>query len=163
MEFRVFVSYSTLDLAHVELLRLQLSNTPLKLFIAEHSVAPSESLSEKIKSAISSCDLFIVVWSKNAKESGWVSQEIGQAIAQKKCILPLVLDEEHPPSGFVSNLKYIPVFENLPLALEKAKEIAINAYNEKLKITQQLQQKKKDSDAMVVVGLGALFLWAMSK
>lgn len=159
MDFNIFVSYSTLDLAHVELLSAQLANTPLKLFIAEHSVSPGDLLSLKIKNAITSCDLFVVIWSKNAKESGWVSQEIGQAIAHQKSILPLVLDEEHPPTGFVSDLKYIPVYENIPLALEKAKGIAMNSYQNKALLAQQLQQKK-ESDNMVGLGVAALLLWA---
>ena len=123
MDFKVFVSYSTKDLDHVEALRAQLANTPLKLFVAEHSVIPGEDLSSKIKSSISTCDLFVLVWSKNAKESGWVSQEIGQASAFNKQILPLVLDEEHAPEGFVSNLKYIQAYKSISEALSEAKNI----------------------------------------
>jgi len=158
MEFRIFVSYSTLDLAQVELLRSQLSNTPINLFIAEHSVTPGENLSEKIKDGISGCDLFVVVWSKNAKESGWVSQEIGQALALSKPILPLVLDKEHPPSGFVSNVKYIPMFEDVPQALYKAEEIITRGYTKKHERL-QAEKKRKESDDMAKLGIAAFLLW----
>lgn len=158
MEFRIFVSYSTLDLTQVELLRSQLSNTPIDLFIAEHSVTAGANLSETIKSSISCCDLFVVVWSKNAKESGWVSQEIGQALALQKPILPLVLDKEHPPSGFVSNIKYIPMYEGVPQALHKAEEIIMRAYENKHE-RMQAERKRKESDDMAKLGVAAFLLW----
>ena len=166
MDFKIFVSYSSKDLEHVELLKAQLLNTPVQLFIAEHSVIPGESLSTKIQQAISACDLFVVIWSKNAKESDWVSQELGQAIARKKSILPLVLDEEHPPAGFVSDLKYIQMYKNVPDALVEAKQIALDAYHKKLVLTQQQQlqqQKQKESEQLVMLGIGAFVLWAGSR
>ena len=162
MDFKIFVSYSTKDLEHVELLKAQLLNTPVQLFIAEHSVIPGESLSTKIQQAISACDLFVVIWSKNAKESDWVSQELGQAIARQKSILPLVLDEEHSPTGFVSDLKYIQMYKNVPDALVEAKQIALDAYHKKSVLAQQ-QQKQKESEQLVMLGIGAFVLWAAAR
>ena len=164
MDFKVFVSYSTKDLDHVEALRAQLANTPLKLFVAEHSVIPGEDLSSKIKSSISTCDLFVLVWSKNAKESGWVSQEIGQASAFNKQILPLVLDEEHAPEGFVSNLKYIQAYKSISEALSEAKNILLDAYNKKstLVLQQQQQQQQKESN-IFGFGAAALALWLLAR
>jgi TIR domain len=162
MEFKIFVSYSTKDLEHVELLKAQLLNTPLQLFIAEHSVAAGESLSGKIQNAIATCDLFVVIWSKNAKDSDWVSQELGQAIAGRKPVLPLVLDQEHAPAGFVSDLKYIPMYKNVSDALVEARQIALDAYQKKSALVQQ-QQKQKESDQLAMFGIGALLLWAATR
>lgn len=162
MDFKVFVSYSTKDLDHVEALRAQLANTPLKLFVAEHSVIPGEDLSSKIKASISSCDLFVLVWSKNAKESGWVSQEIGQASAFNKQILPLVLDEEHAPEGFVSNLKYIQAYKSISDALSEAKNILLDAYNKKSTLVLQQQQQQKESN-MFGFAAAAFALWLVAR
>lgn len=162
MDFKVFVSYSTKDLDHVEALRAQLANTPLKLFVAEHSVIPGEDLSSKIKASISGCDLFVLVWSKNAKESGWVSQEIGQASAFNKQILPLVLDEEHAPEGFVSNLKYIQAYKSISEALSEAKNILLDAYNKKSTLVLQQQQQQKESN-MFGFAAAAFALWLVAR
>jgi hypothetical protein len=162
MDFKIFVSYSTKDLKQVELLKEQLANTPVQLFIAENSVAPGESLSGKIQYAISTCDLFLLIWSKNAKKSDWVSQELGQAIALRKPVLPLVLDQERPPTGFVSDIKYIQMHNNVPDALVEAKQIALDAYNKKYALVQQ-QQKQKDSDQLAMIGIGAVLFWAFTR
>ena len=93
MIFKIFVSYSTHDLKQVELLKNQLKGTSIEIFVAEHSISPSQELAPTISRSISDCDLFVVLWSKNAQDSEWVSQEIGKAHALNKTILPLVLNK----------------------------------------------------------------------
>ena len=158
MDFNVFVSYSTKDLDHVEALRSQVADTPLKLFVAEHSVVPGEDLTQMIKASISNCDLFVFVWSKNAKESGWVSQEIGHASALNKKILPLVLDQEHIPEGFVSNLKYLPAYKSISDALSEARDILVDAYEKKKQFEMQ-QRQQIESNNKFGLGVAAFLLW----
>lgn len=154
MKFNVFISYSTKNLQEVEHLRSILTNTPIEVFIAEHSVAPGEELASPISEAIKKCDLFIVLWSKSAKASDWVSQEIGIASGLNKKILPLVLEKDLNLPGFISNLKYLPLYENLQHGLAEAKKIAEKEYSKKVK-----SKKEKDS-TLAILGLGALLLWA---
>lgn len=162
MRYKIFVSYSTHDIDQVELLRQQLNGTPIDVFVAEHSVKPSEDLGEKISQAIEECDLFVVLWSKNAQDSGWVSQEIGRAGALKKTILPLVLTEGLALPGFISNIKYIPVYEDPDNATLQAREIIVNSYNKKVHALAE-EKKKKDNDGLALLGIGAFLLWAFSK
>ncbi|PWK52818.1 toll/interleukin-1 receptor domain-containing protein [Pleionea mediterranea] len=159
MSFNIFVSYSTDDISEVEKLKLQLEGTPIKLFIAEYSISPGENLTGKIIRAIKECDLFVVLWSKRAESSGWVSQEIGHANALSKHILPLVLSKEAPPPGFIKNLKYLPVHQDPERALNKAREIIMAAYDRK----QKLLQEQKERDSLALLGLGAFLLWAFNK
>ncbi|TXT26400.1 MAG: TIR protein [Gallionellaceae bacterium] len=159
MNFKIFISYSTHDLDQVNLLRQQLANTPVTIFVAEHSVLPSQELPKEISKAIQDCDLFVVLWSENARDSDWVSQEIGRASALQKTILPLVLTEGLKLPGFIGNLKYIPVFSEPNLALSQAREIAISEYNKKA--TQQKEQEQKTT--LFLMGVGALFLWAINQ
>lgn len=165
MSFNIFVSYSTKDLPQVELLRQQLQGTPISVFVAEHSVQPSEELAPKISSAISECDLFVLLWSPNAKDSDWVPQEIGRATALKKSILPLVLTENITLPGFLQGLKYLAIYANPTESLAKAREIILDAYNTKTKHELQLreQKEKKDKDALALMGIGAFLLWVFGK
>ena len=164
MQFKIFVSYSTHDIEQVELLRQQLNGTPIEIFVAEHSVQPSEDLGEKISKAIEECDLFVVLWSKNAQDSDWVSQEIGRAGAMKKTIFPLVLTEGVALPGFISNLKYLPVYRDPEGAVVKTREIIVNSYNRKARALAQIEEKKqKDKEALALMGIGAFVLWAFSK
>lgn len=164
MEFNVFISYSTQDLQQVKALEKQLSNTPINVFVAEHSILPSEELTSEISGAIKACDLFIVLWSKNAKDSDWVSQEIGKATALNKKILPLVLDQDLSLPGFVSGLKYLSVAKDPENSLCEATRIALIEYNKKLSGIENLKAKKqKEKETLLKMGLGALFLWAISQ
>lgn len=161
MNFNVFVSYSTHDLDHVDLLKQQLANTPISIFIAEHSVKPGNELTSVISKAIQECDLFILLWSSNAKDSDWVSQEIGRADALGKRILPLMLTEGLSLPGFINGLKWLPVFSNPKFALEQAHAIVIEEYQRKMDAV--YQQKEQEKSKLALLGLGALMLWAFSQ
>lgn len=164
MQFKIFISYSTHDLPQVELLKQQLNETSIEVFVAEHSVQPSENLGQVISNAISDCDLFVVLWSNNAQGSDWVSQEIGRASALNKTILPLILHEDISLPGFISNLKYLPVYKAPEKSLSEARDIIVEKYNKKLFALKQVEaQKQKDKEALFVMGVGAFLLWASSK
>ena len=160
---KVFVSYSTKDLADVEALKASLSGSPIEIFIAENSVKPSESLANEIKSAIKACDLFVVVWSNNAKNSDWVSQEVGQAVALDKKILPIVLEGTMGLPGFMSDLKYLAAEGNRKEAIAQACELIGEHYERLEKQKLEAQKKKSDNDAKFWLGAGALALWLFSK
>ena len=104
------------------------------------------------------------MWSSNAEASNWVSQEIGHAKALTKNILPLVLHEGIKPPGFISNLKYLPVYEGTGKALQQARGIIVNSYNRKADELAELEAKKqKEKDNLFLLGAGAFLLWAFSK
>lgn len=155
----VFVSYSTLDLENVETLQQSLKGTGVQVFVAEHSVKPSEGLSTRISSAIANCDIFVLLWSQNAKASEWVSQEIGQAHSQGKRILPLVLTDGLQLPGFISGLKYIPAYKDPQGSMEQAQKIIL----EQLRLKQAALEKKKQNDSLALIGIGGFLLWAFSQ
>lgn len=161
MAFRVFVSYSSHDLEHVEQLQRQLTNSPIEVFVAENSVAPSQELASTIAKAIEHCDLFILVWSKNARESDWVSQEVGRADALKKTILPLILTEGMKLPGFIQNLKYLSVHKEPEKALAQARQIVVGAYEEKVRL--ESAQAEAEKQKLALLAIGALLFWAFSK
>lgn len=157
--FKVFVSYSTHDLKNVAELQQSLSGTGVEVFVAQHSVIPGEHLPASISAAISACDLFVLLWSDNAKGSEWVSQEIGRAHALKKRMLPLILTKGLSLPGFIKELKYLPVYENPSVAIEEARSIVLEGFQAKLAV---LEQQKKN-EGLALLGIGALILWAMSQ
>ena len=85
--------------------------------------------------------------------------EIGKAHSSGKRILPLVLTEGLHLPGFISGLKYIPVYKNLEDAMTKAKRIILD----QLQIKQAALEKKKQNDTLVLIGIGAFLLWAFSQ
>lgn len=166
--FKVFVSYSTFDLQNVAELKRALAGTGVQVFVAEHSVLPSQALAPTISRAIAACDLFVLIWSKNAKASEWVSQEIGKAHSLRKKILPLVLTEGMALPGFISGLKYVPVFKDPAKGIVSARNVMLRLFQVKQAalFAQQAAEKQKkqgEKENMALLGIGALFLWAVSQ
>lgn len=160
--FKVFVSYSTHDLKNVTELQQSLVGTGIEVFVAEHSVAPSEQLSEKISTAIAACDLFVLLWSANAKASDWVPQEIGKAHSLHKTILPLILDEGLNLPGFINGLKYIPVHQNPQVAMAHVQRIVLEKFRAKQDAI-RLQEKEKEQNALNLLVLGGVILWLFNQ
>jgi hypothetical protein len=101
MAYKVFVSYSTKDIPNVDALRQFLQFPEVECFVSEYAVAPGAPIATITKGAILGCDLFVLLWSKNAMASEWVSQEIGIAHGNHKPILPFVLEQGLALPGFI--------------------------------------------------------------
>lgn len=127
--------------------------------MAEHSVTAGEPLSEKISLAISACDLFVLLWSANAKASDWVPQEIGKAHSLQKTILPLVLEDGLVLPGFISGLKYLPVFRDPQAAIAQAQDFVLKQFQAKQAATCQKEQE----NARNLLVLGGLVLWLFNQ
>jgi len=152
MAYKVFVSYSTNDFPIVDHVQSLLASPEVDVFVADYSVSPSEPLGETILQALRSCDLFILLWSRNSKASEWVSQEIGVAIDQNKTILPIVLEDGLKLPGFISNLKYLPAYR-------KPEESYLWLKQNILSHAQKQQQTK----TLVIFGLAVAFLWLINQ
>lgn len=113
MAYNVFISYSSKNLPIVDWLRSTLAQPGVtEVFAAEYSVVPSQALNDEIIQAIRACDLFVLLWSHDARASDYVPQEIGIAVGCNKTILPVVMEDNVPVPGFITNLKYLPAHKN---------------------------------------------------
>ena len=113
MAYKVFISYSTKNIHIAEWAIRSLSRPGvIEVFVAEYSIQPALFLEERILAAIKRCDLFILLWSQEARQSDWVPQEIGVATGEDKPIVPIVLEANAPVPGFISGVKYLRAFEN---------------------------------------------------
>ncbi len=152
MAFKVFISYSTKDLPIINHVKSILEGSSIEVFIAEYSIKPGEALPVKIKTAIQSCDLFLLMWSNNSRESEWVSQEIGIATSGSKNIIPVVLEPNLHLPGFISHLKYLPVHKNPEVAMSWLRD---NLF--------QKAAEKERNDGLLWLGLGAAVVWLASR
>jgi len=109
MALKVFISYSTKDFLTVNFVQSLLASAPVEVFVAEYDVLPGTPLSPAIIAAIKQCDLFLLLWSVNSKDSEWVPQEIGIAASDNKQIIPVVLQSGLALPGFIRDLKYLDV------------------------------------------------------
>ena len=152
MPYKVFISYSTKDIEKLNHVRNTLQESAIEVFAAEYNLDPGESLSETIIAAIRNCDIFILLWSTNSKESEWVPQEIGIAKSSNRKILPIVLEPDIALPGFISNLKYLNAHSDPEKALEWLRS----------NIFKKAEEKQKN-DGLFWLGLGSAILWLISK
>lgn len=152
MTYKVFISYSTKDLETVNRIKSMLQHSSIAVFVAEYSVKPGEPLPEKIIQAIKDCNLFILLWSSNSKESDWVPQEIGIAKSSDKAILPVVLEPNLALPGFIANLKYLNAYQEPEISLEW---LQVNVFKK--------AEEKVKTDGLVWLGLGVVVLWLSSR
>jgi len=93
-DYKVFVSHSNSpsDAALVRACKEAMSTCGLTGYFAEEDAQPGFKLWDKIAREIISSDAFLVLWTKDAAESGDVREEIGVAVGSKKLdfIVPLV-------------------------------------------------------------------------
>jgi len=145
------VSYSTEDLLLVERVQRVLADASIQVFVAEHSVQPGDSLAARITTAIESCDLFILLWSRGSKESAWVQQEVGMALGRKKPVLPILLTQGLELPGFLSGIKYLRAHQEVEGVLAWLKQ---NVY--------ERAQAKQRTEGLAWLGIGAAVLLILS-
>jgi hypothetical protein len=152
MAFSVFVSYSTRDLQTANALKSHIEHVGASAFIAEYSLAPGSPLSPDILQAIKNCDLFLLLWSSNAKTSEWVPQEIGAAKASGKAIMPVVLHAGLSLPGFINDLKYLPLYKDTQTAVDWLRGHIFSKV-----------EAKKQSDALVALGVSAAIIFILTR
>lgn len=152
MALRIFISYSTKDLSVVDFVQSILVGSPVEVFVAEYSVPPGQPLAPRIIAAIKQCDLFVLLWSKNSEDSEWVPQEIGIAKAEKKQIIPFVLQSGLKLPGFISDLKYLDVPKHPEGAFTWLRDNVFAQANEKQK-----------QEAVAWLAIGGVLLWLLSR
>lgn len=112
MAYKVFVSYSSSDLNLANSLKNLLVPHGIDTFVAEDSLLPGASVSAELKTRIKSCDLFLLLWSRNSRASSWVQQEVGAAVSSDKAVIPIVLEPGLDLPGFLGDMKYLAAFKD---------------------------------------------------
>ena len=106
-----FLSHTGADKPIVRKLGVQLRLVGAEVFFDEWSIDFGESITGAIEDAISSFDVFVLVWSAGAKASLWTRREYQTAIKKviedpSRRFLLLKLDETLVPD-LVADLKYV--------------------------------------------------------
>jgi TIR domain len=153
MPYKVFISYSSKDLSLVARVRDTLKHSSIEVFIAEYSIPPGSSLVQSIISAINDCDIFLLVWSHNSKESDWVHQEVGAAKVANKFVIPVVLDPNMTLPAFIADLKYLPAYENIDDAMAELRNLVLTRVKER-------EQEQSGAIALLVL---LIFLLSFSQ
>lgn len=124
----VFISHKS-DPDHDTALRVQkiLSENGISSWIAPEDVASGENFAEAVPRAIRTCEMFLLLLTKEAQQSAHVLKEINLAIKYKKKIVPIQLGELELTDSFdylltnVQSKNVGPDFQNFDEALNELK------------------------------------------
>ena len=89
---KIFISYSHLDKSFAVKLKTKLEEKKLDIFLAETELRPGDQWPKEIEINLKTRDVFILIWSKNAKKSKWVYAEIAYAVKNINKIFVVCLD-----------------------------------------------------------------------
>jgi hypothetical protein len=152
MALRIFISYATTNSNATTAIWQRLKAGGHEVFYADKNLPPGAKIPQGLEQQIKLCDVFIVLWSTAAKASEWVSQEIGIAQGSGRVILPVILESGLLPPGFIKDRKYLPAYQGFQQALAFLDD-SLSGY---------AQEKQRKETALMMLGLGALVLLAVS-
>jgi len=106
---KVFISHSLQDKKFVKMLALKLNEDGIQTWTDEKELAIGDNIAEKINSAISKTDYFIVVLSKNSVNSKWVNFELSatrlnEISKDQNIILPILIEDCEIPFSLMDRL-----------------------------------------------------------
>lgn len=100
-----FLSYPSLDKMVVGKIKSRLEETAVfELFLAHEDMEPSTAFRETIIERLRRCDFFVPILTRSFNSSQWTGQEIGMAKAWSKIIIPIKVDPDSNPEGFIEEL-----------------------------------------------------------
>jgi hypothetical protein len=94
---KVFISYSRDDLNRAQALEQALHTHGVSTWRDQHNLYGGERWPKKLGEAIADCEAVLLLWSANSAASHFVEFEWTTAMALKKAIIPLLLDETKLP------------------------------------------------------------------
>ncbi|MCX6168688.1 MAG: toll/interleukin-1 receptor domain-containing protein [Ignavibacteriales bacterium] len=107
--YNIFISYAQNELRWAEYLKQHLALNNVDIFVAEHDLPAGSSLSIEISDQIKRSDLFVLLWTSNARESKYVNNELFLAKTEGKDILPVLLQPGAAFPPLLGDIKYLDI------------------------------------------------------
>jgi hypothetical protein len=95
----VFISYTKKDSEFAHKIAEQMERFPVKVLIDTKEFKVGDKISDRIENLVEQCDYFAFVVSDSSLESRWANEELKEALAKKKKVLPLVLQPTSLPDA----------------------------------------------------------------
>ena len=157
--YDVFISYSRKDYVdehknvipgnEVSKIKEALTEAGIKFWMDEKGIVPGEDYAEKILQHIKACNIFLFLSSTAANQSEWTRKEIACALAYKKEVIPLLLDDSPFHDSImlrIVDLDRIDYYVNPEKGLEKLL-MSINTHLNKL--AKEEEQRKEQQKQLV--------------
>lgn len=123
---KAFISHSWKNKTAAQQIADALNDAGIEIWLDVNNLLPGQPITATIDQALSSMDVVILLWSKQALESDGVQAEIESSVRLKKIILPCLLDST--PIGAHQLLKEIKGigFGDIPDGIGRLKMVLLN-------------------------------------
>jgi hypothetical protein len=92
----VFISHSSKDKVMADAICAGLEARGIRCWIAPRDIEPGEEWTKTIVDAITSCKIFLLVFSDNANNSSQIIKEVDCATSDEKTIIPFRMEDVKP-------------------------------------------------------------------
>ena len=111
----VFISYKSDEYDTANLVRNRLEQEGIGCWIAPDCIEGGQSYARQIPKAISECNVFVLLISRQSMDSIWVAREVDRAINEGKCVMPF-LTEDAPLTDefrfYLTNVQQYPAYHD---------------------------------------------------
>ena len=122
MKEKIFISYNSKEFGEAMWLKGVLEKNGLSCWMAPQSIPGGSNYAKEIPKAIKECRIFVILLSKKAQESIWVSKEIDLALSAGKVIMPYMIESCQLMDQFdfyLSDVQRYEAFMNRSMAIKK--------------------------------------------
>ncbi len=118
----VFISYKSDEYAQAIWVKDALETNGISCWMAPMSIPGGSSYASEIENAIKGCRVFVLILSKKAQDSRWVTKELDRALNCGKTIMPFDIDN-HPLNDafnfYLTDVQRYEAYTNKSKAFEK--------------------------------------------
>jgi len=113
---KVFVSYSNKDFEFAKKLSKDLTRNGFQVLKIDNVVLVGDNIREKIIDSVQSADFFVIIISKDALESQWISHELELATKSNKKVFPVLKEKIDLPLP-IAEIQYADFSANYETAI----------------------------------------------
>ena len=145
MSPRVFISHSSEDKTIAETICQRFESDGIKCWIAPRDIEPGSDWTKAIMQGIEACQVFILVFSKQANESDHVYREVAKAFSACLVVVPFKIEAVSPTASlgyYLNTVQWLdavnpPLEPHLSTLVERVKSLlAGNAMGQQAKTSQ---------------------------
>jgi TolB-like protein/Flp pilus assembly protein TadD len=142
---RVFISHSSEDKTIADTICQRLESDGIDCWIAPRDIQPGSDWTKAIMRGIEGCQIFILVFSKQANDSDHVYREVAKAFSSRLVVVPFRIDAALPTSGisyYLNTVQWLdavnpPVDRHISTLIERVKALLTgNSVSDPLLISQ---------------------------
>lgn len=118
----VFLSYKSEEFDSALWLKKVLETNGISCWMAPMSIRGGSNYAQSIPTAIANCKVFVLMLSRKAQDSQWISKEVNQALNEKKIIMPYMIENcelQNEFNFYLSDIQRYEAYKNKVQSVEK--------------------------------------------